>query len=54
MLRGDEQHIRAMRGERAPAHRACDDTREVEHAHACERSVTRRQRLRRRITDFLD
>ena len=51
---GDQQHVGAMRRERAPAHRSRDHAREVEHAHARQRPVARRQRLRRRIADLLD
>ncbi len=52
--RRDQHHVGAMCGERAPAHRTRDHAREVEHAHAGERTLARRQRLRRRVADLFD
>ncbi|MNL09252.1 hypothetical protein D3C87_1300050 [compost metagenome] len=61
--RRHQQHVGAVRGQRAPRHRAGDDPREVEHAHAGQRAGIdidlgmgrqRRQGLRRRLADLLD
>ena len=39
MRRGDAHHVGAVGRERAPAHRAGDDARQIEHAHARERPL---------------
>ena len=54
MRRGHQQHVRAVRRERAAADRARDDAREIEDPHAAERAWRLRKRLRRRIADALD
>ena len=51
---GDEQHLGAMGGERAPGDRAGDDAGQIEHPHAGKRSRPGRQRLGVRIADPLD
>ncbi len=56
--RGDQQHVGAMGGQRAPGNRAGDDAGELEHPHAGQRAgVLRRQvrqRHRRCVADPLD
>ena len=54
MRGGDQHHVGAMDCERPPAHRAGNHAGEIEHAHAGERALAVRQRLRRRIADLLD
>ena len=49
-----EQHIGAMRRERAPANRPGDDAREIEHFYAGQRPLRRREFLCRRFADLLD
>ena len=54
-MRGrDVEHVGAVGRERAPAHRAGDDARQVQHLDAGERPLARGQRLRRRVADPLD
>ena len=52
--RRDQQHIGAVRGERATAHRPGDDAREVEDVNARERALGRGQGLDRRVADLID
>ena len=54
MLGGDQQHIGAMRRQRAAADGAGNDAREIEHLHAGERPIRRTEFLRRRFADLLD
>jgi hypothetical protein len=54
MRRGDQQDIGAVHGEGAPAHRAGDDARQIEHLDAAKRAFGNREGLRRGIADLLD
>ncbi len=54
MRPGDQQHLRAVRRQRAGRHRPGDDARQVQHPHAAQRPRRRRQRLGRRVADALD
>jgi len=46
MRRRDQQHLGPMRGKRAPAHRAGDDAREIEHLDAGKGTIGHGQGLR--------
>ena len=50
----DQQHIGAVHRERAACDRTRNDPRQIEHAHARERTITGRPRFWRRIADLFD
>ena len=50
----DVEHVGTMRRERAPTNRTGDHARQIEHAHARQRTFRLRQCNRRRIADPLD
>ena len=54
MRRRDQQHIGSMRRERATAHRAGNDARQVEDLDAGKRTISRVQRPRRCVADPID
>ncbi len=51
---GDQHHVGAVRGERASGDGGRDHPRQVEHAHARQRTVALRPRLWRGLADLLD
>ena len=50
----DQQHVGAMRRERAAGDGTCDHAREIEHADAGERALARGPGFGRRLADLLD
>jgi len=54
VLGGDQQHVRAVLGQCAPADRAGDDPRQIQDAHAGERPVAAPGRLSRSFADLYD
>src|SRR5262249_50179903 len=54
LLGGHHQHVGAVLGKRAPGDRAREDACEIEHAHATQRAIARREFLWRRIADPRD
>jgi hypothetical protein len=50
----DQQHIGAVRGERATAHRAGNDAREVKDLDPGKRALGGGQGLNRRVADLID
>ena len=51
---GDQQHVGAMRGERAARDGTCDHPRQIEHAHARERTIACGPGFWRGLADLLD
>ena len=54
VLGGDQEHVRAVRGERASTDRARDDPGQIHDAHAGQRAVAAPRRLSRSVADAHD